>query len=38
MKQILKSARIEKSIAPTEMDMLLINKQTLRTRRRGVRL
>lgn len=30
MKQILKSARIEKSIAPTEMDMLLINKQTLR--------
>lgn len=31
MRQILKSARIEKSIAPTEMDMLLINKQTLRT-------
>lgn len=31
MKQILKSARIEKSIAPTEMDLLLINKQTLRT-------
>lgn len=30
MKQFLKSARIEKSIAPTEMDLLLINKQTLR--------
>ena len=31
MDQILKSARIEKSLAPTEMDLLLINKQTLRT-------
>lgn len=30
MKQFLKSARIEKSITPTEMDLLLINKQTLR--------
>lgn len=31
MNQILKSAKVEKSITPTEMDMLLINKQTLRT-------
>lgn len=30
MRQILKSVRIEKSITPTEMDLLLINKQTLR--------
>lgn len=30
MDQILKSARIEKSVSPTEADMLLINKQTLR--------
>lgn len=30
MKQFLKPARIEKSITPTEIDLLLINKQALR--------